>query len=50
MKSSLEGLNSRLMKKEKEKRTSGHEYRAIEIFLSKHTTILKINERSVGLW
>lgn len=50
MKNSLEGLNSKLMKKEKEKRTSGHEHRAIEIFLSEHTKILKINEQSVGLW
>lgn len=43
MKNSLEGLNSKL-------RTSGHEHRAIEIFLSEHTKILKINEQSVGLW
>lgn len=50
MKNSLEGLNSRLMKREKETRTSGHEHRAIEIFLSEHTKILKINEQSVGLW
>lgn len=50
MKNSLGSSIADWWKERRKARTSGHEHRAIEIFLSEHTKILKINEQSMGFW